>query len=287
MDGINMMAISRGITVDEMSRSPGVITIISVNSPRFRRPASKTQKKAPSVAVPESIIPSADALGQSRPASLSRCYFVTRSVCLRVSGAVAPSAPALKPISPDVTSYSKRETQPCQACQRGRSIINGMCVPILCAAASLSSACTVSGHRRPPCLKAFRRKVKGWLRPDPANISDWMNMSGVNEIRSKFLDFFAENGHEIVPSSPLVPRNDPTLMFTNAGMVQFKNVFTGVEKRPYQRATTSQNACAPAASTTTSTMSATLRGISRSSRCSAIFPSATTSRSARSSLPGS
>ncbi len=65
-------------------------------------------------------------------------------------------------------------------------------------------------------------------------------MSGVNDIRSKFLDFFAENGHEIVPSSPLVPRNDPTLMFTNAGMVQFKNVFTGVEKRGYQRATTSQ-----------------------------------------------
>src|ERR1700759_5442250 len=67
-----------------------------------------------------------------------------------------------------------------------------------------------------------------------------MNMSGVNEIRSTFLNFFAKNGHEIVPSSPLVSRNDPTLMFTNAGMVQFKNVFTGVEKRPYQRATTSQ-----------------------------------------------
>jgi len=65
-------------------------------------------------------------------------------------------------------------------------------------------------------------------------------MSGVNEIRSTFLNFFAENGHEIVSSSPLVPRNDPTLMFTNAGMVQFKNVFTGVEKRPYVRATTSQ-----------------------------------------------
>ncbi|MBC7578672.1 MAG: alanine--tRNA ligase, partial [Tardiphaga sp.] len=65
-------------------------------------------------------------------------------------------------------------------------------------------------------------------------------MSGVNEIRSAFLNYFASNGHEIVPSSPLVPRNDPTLMFTNAGMVQFKNVFTGVEKRPYQRATTSQ-----------------------------------------------
>ena len=65
-------------------------------------------------------------------------------------------------------------------------------------------------------------------------------MSGVNEIRSAFLNYFAKNGHAIVPSSPLVPRNDPTLMFTNAGMVQFKNVFTGVEKRPYQRATTSQ-----------------------------------------------
>ncbi|HEY8383080.1 MAG TPA: alanine--tRNA ligase [Microvirga sp.] len=65
-------------------------------------------------------------------------------------------------------------------------------------------------------------------------------MSGVNDIRSTFLDYFAKNGHEAVASSPLVPRNDPTLMFTNAGMVQFKNVFTGVEKRPYSRAATAQ-----------------------------------------------
>ena len=65
-------------------------------------------------------------------------------------------------------------------------------------------------------------------------------MSGVNEIRANFLKFFAGRGHEIVPSSSLVPRNDPTLMFTNAGMVQFKNVFTGVEKRPYLRAATAQ-----------------------------------------------
>src|ERR1700728_3331200 len=65
-------------------------------------------------------------------------------------------------------------------------------------------------------------------------------MSGVNDIRANFLEFFAREGHEIVPSSPLVPRNDPTLMFTNAGMVQFKNVFTGLEKRPYTRATTAQ-----------------------------------------------
>ncbi len=65
-------------------------------------------------------------------------------------------------------------------------------------------------------------------------------MSGVNEIRSTFLNYFAKNDHEIVGSSPLVPRNDPTLMFTNAGMVQFKNVFTGLEKRPYVRAVSSQ-----------------------------------------------
>eukprot|EP01037_Dinobryon_pediforme_P012698 gene12698-12793_t len=65
-------------------------------------------------------------------------------------------------------------------------------------------------------------------------------MNSVNEIRSTFLDYFAKNEHEIVPSSSLVPRNDPTLMFTNAGMVQFKNVFTGAEKRPYQRAATAQ-----------------------------------------------
>jgi alanyl-tRNA synthetase len=63
---------------------------------------------------------------------------------------------------------------------------------------------------------------------------------GVNEIRKAFLDYFEKNGHEVVASSPLVPRNDPTLMFTNAGMVQFKNVFTGQETRPYKRAASSQ-----------------------------------------------
>ncbi len=65
-------------------------------------------------------------------------------------------------------------------------------------------------------------------------------MASLNDIRSTFLDYFAREGHQVVPSSPLVPRNDPTLMFTNAGMVQFKNVFTGLEKRDYVRATTSQ-----------------------------------------------
>ncbi len=65
-------------------------------------------------------------------------------------------------------------------------------------------------------------------------------MSGVNDIRKGFLDFFARDDHQIVASSSLVPRNDPTLMFTNAGMVQFKNVFTGLEKRAYARAVTAQ-----------------------------------------------
>ncbi|MGE5387572.1 MAG: alanine--tRNA ligase-related protein, partial [Hyphomicrobiales bacterium] len=65
-------------------------------------------------------------------------------------------------------------------------------------------------------------------------------MSSVNQIRSAFLDYFVRNGHEKVASSPLVPHNDPTLMFTNAGMVQFKNVFTGVEKRHQARAASAQ-----------------------------------------------
>ncbi len=65
-------------------------------------------------------------------------------------------------------------------------------------------------------------------------------MPSLNDIRSTFLTYFERNDHRIVPSSPLVPRNDPTLMFANSGMVQFKNCFTGVEKRDYVRATTAQ-----------------------------------------------
>jgi alanyl-tRNA synthetase len=65
-------------------------------------------------------------------------------------------------------------------------------------------------------------------------------MTSSNDIRATFLDYFARNGHTVVPSSPLVPRNDPTLMFVNSGMVQFKNVFTGQETRPYTRATSAQ-----------------------------------------------
>ena len=65
-------------------------------------------------------------------------------------------------------------------------------------------------------------------------------MAGLNEIRTKYLEFFRAQGHEVVASGPLVPNNDPTLLFTNAGMVPFKNVFTGQEKRPYVRAASSQ-----------------------------------------------
>ncbi|MGH6952811.1 MAG: alanine--tRNA ligase-related protein, partial [Alphaproteobacteria bacterium] len=65
-------------------------------------------------------------------------------------------------------------------------------------------------------------------------------MKTANEIRTAFLEYFRRHGHEVVPSSPLVPRNDPTLLFANSGMVQFKGVFTGLETRPYKRATTAQ-----------------------------------------------
>lgn len=65
-------------------------------------------------------------------------------------------------------------------------------------------------------------------------------MPSLNDIRSTFLNYFEKQGHHIVPSSPLVPRNDPTLMFVNSGMVQFKNLFTGLETRDYTRATSSQ-----------------------------------------------
>jgi alanyl-tRNA synthetase len=65
-------------------------------------------------------------------------------------------------------------------------------------------------------------------------------MASLNDIRSTYLDFFKRNGHQVVDSSPLVPRNDPTLMFANSGMVQFKNLFTGIETRGYKRATTAQ-----------------------------------------------
>src|SRR5256885_13403128 len=65
-------------------------------------------------------------------------------------------------------------------------------------------------------------------------------MTSLADVRSSFVEFYRARGHEIVPSSPLVPRNDPTLLFTNAGMVQFKNVFTGQEKRACTRAASSQ-----------------------------------------------
>src|ERR1700760_1058955 len=65
-------------------------------------------------------------------------------------------------------------------------------------------------------------------------------MPSTNDIRRSFLDYFGGQGHQIGPSAPLVPQNDPTLMFVNAGMVPFKNVFTGLETRPYSTATSAQ-----------------------------------------------
>ena len=94
-------------------------------------------------------------------------------------------------------------------------------------------------------ISSLKRR-EDWSAPDHGFIYQFLracmsgSMSGANDIRKTFLDFFAKNDHEVVQSSSLVPTNDPTLMFTNAGMVPFKNVFTGAEKRPYSRATSSQ-----------------------------------------------
>jgi alanyl-tRNA synthetase len=110
-----------------------------------------------------------------------------------------------------------------------------------------------------------------------------MRMTGVNEIRRAFLDYFKGEGHEVVPSSPLVPRNDPSLMFTNAGMVQFKNVFTGQEQRPYVRAASSQK-CVRAGGKHNDLDNVGFT--TPSSRCLATSRSATTSRTTRSSSHG-
>src|SRR3954447_1792842 len=67
-----------------------------------------------------------------------------------------------------------------------------------------------------------------------------MSSKTASEVRSSFLSFFAGKGHEVCASAPLIPQNDPTLMFTNAGMVPFKDVFTGQDRRSYKRATSSQ-----------------------------------------------
>ncbi len=124
----------------------------------------------------------------------------------------------------------------------------------------------------------------GLARHTHATRPAWQSVS---DIRRTFLEYFRSNGHEVVASSPLVPRNDPTLMFTNAGMVQFKNVFTGLETaRPIRARRPRRNACAPAASTTTSRMWATPRATTPSSRCWATSRSATTSRNTRSSSRG-
>ena len=91
---------------------------------------------------------------------------------------------------------------------------------------------------RPFAPRAVPRYAAGI--PFPAREDQRRPMTSSNDIRATFLDYFARNGHQVVESSPLVPRNDPTLMFTNSGMVQFKNVFTGQERRPYSTATTAQ-----------------------------------------------
>jgi alanyl-tRNA synthetase len=107
-------------------------------------------------------------------------------------------------------------------------------------------------------------------------------MTSTNDIRRGFLHYFEGQGHARVQSAPLMSAQRPHLMFVNAGMVPFKNVFTGLETRPYVTAASSQKCVRAGASTTTSTMSATPRATTPSSRCSATSRSATISRNARS-----
>ena len=81
---------------------------------------------------------------------------------------------------------------------------------------------------------------EGYILMSITSLEDHDTMPSLNDIRTTFLNYFAKQDHEVVQASPLVPRNDPSLMFVNSGMVQFKNLFTGVETRDYKRATTSQ-----------------------------------------------
>jgi alanyl-tRNA synthetase len=103
-------------------------------------------------------------------------------------------------------------------------------------------------------------------------------MMTANEIRDSFKKFFESKGHLIVPSAPMVIKDDPTLMFTNAGMNQFKDIILGNRPEPSRRAPTRRNVSASAASTTTSRRWATTPTTIRCSKCSATGASATTSR---------
>ena len=109
-------------------------------------------------------------------------------------------------------------------------------------------------------------------------------MKSVSDIRNSFLDYFAQNDHEVVDSSPLVPMNDPTLLFTNAGMVQFKNVFTGGEKRAIP-APSQKCVRAGGKHNDLENVGHTARH-PRSSKCWGIFRLAIISRNRRSITPG-
>src|SRR5262249_34567679 len=94
------------------------------------------------------------------------------------------------------------------------------------------------GFEHDRIMRVLSRRRGGWTwRPVGVFYNDVMTS---NEIRASFLEYFKRNGHRVVPSSSLVPGDDPTLLFTNAGMNQFKDVFLGREKRDYTRATTAQ-----------------------------------------------
>ena len=166
----------------------------------------------------------------------------TRVAVLRRRRLVDPLQPhprrrnlaAHRPLRAVQADPRRLEPRPASSPDRGfpparcmHTLVHGSCMPGARDSSVLSSPKTPARGTR-ACRRGQRPAVT--LTPhDWARRPRDRSMASLNDIRSTFLDYFAKDDHRVVPSSPLVPRNDPTLMFTNAGMVQFKNVFTGLE----------------------------------------------------------
>src|SRR5262249_46279479 len=149
-------------------------------------------------------------------------------------------APTSAGLAPAVRSGEMLALAPTASSRMARSSEEETLWPAARARCRKCRSAPLCGQREPASLEDAGKTGSSTVVPGTVGCARANHMISVNQVRSTFLDFFARNGHEVVASSPLVPRNDPTLMFTSAGMVQFKNVFTGQETRPYTRATTAQ-----------------------------------------------
>src|SRR6202453_6472 len=197
----------------------------------------------------------------SMPVPIRRLAAASALICARAPAPSVTLTASAKPLSAEAlrkSSCASHDTGGASSAVmtnwlwRSRSCrVRGRGVLLLCSFIAISvrqAGCRKSaymlcgGTSIPPFNSSLNSRLNSRFpgQESTAPLESCPEMTGVNDIRSAFLAFFAREGHEVVPSSPLVPRNDPTLMFTNAGMVQFKNVFTGLEKRPYNRAVTAQ-----------------------------------------------